>query len=107
MELPGTAWLAITEANIQNYAGMYLTHLGSGGSRVLEARLSPRVDEPGLAVSRQTPMESPWRVVMIGDAPGRLIESNIIQNLNPPCAISDTNALRWCNSSWPSTREKL
>ena len=100
MELPGTAWLAITEANIQNYAGMYLTHLGSGGSRVLEARLSPRVDEPGLAVSRQTPMESPWRVVMIGDAPGRLIESNIIQNLNPPCAISDTSWIKPGKAAW-------
>ena len=26
-ELPGVAWVAITEADIENYAGMYLEHV--------------------------------------------------------------------------------
>jgi alpha-glucosidase len=100
MELPGKAWLAITEAHIENYAGMYLMHSPIENSRILEARLSPHVDEPGLAVSGQTPIQSPWRVVMIGDAPGRLIESNIVENLNPPSAISDTSWIRPGKAAW-------
>ena len=100
MELPGKAWLAITEAHIENYAGMYLVHSQVQNSRILEARLSPRVDEPGLAVSGQTPLESPWRVVMIGDAPGRLIESNIVENLNPPSVITDTSWIKPGKAAW-------
>ena len=41
MELPGKAWLAITEADIENYSGMYLTHGRPNNSRILEARLAP------------------------------------------------------------------
>ena len=102
MELPTkSAWLAITEADIDNYAGMYLTHGGTGSaSHTLTARLSPLVGEPGLAVVRQTPMESPWRVVMIGDAPGRLLESNIVQNLNPPSVIADTSWIQPGKAAW-------
>ena len=98
-ELPGVAFLAITEANIDNYAGMYLTHSASNAN-TLEARLSPRIDEPGLAVSGQTPMATPWRVLMIAAEPGRLIESHIVENLNPPSAIADTSWIKPGKAAW-------
>jgi len=97
MEVPGVAWLAITEAYIDNYAGLYLS---TRDSRTLEARLSPRLDEPGLAVSTETPMNSPWRVLMMGAEAGRLVESNIVLNLNPPCAIADTSWIKPGKTSW-------
>ena len=77
MELPGKGWLAITEADIDNYAGMYLTRARPNNSRILEAACAAcgRTGNRGLAA---TPAQSPWRVIMIGDAPGRLIESNIV-----------------------------
>ena len=37
---------------------------------------------------------------MIGDTPGRLIESNIILNLNPPSKIADTSWIRAGKSAW-------
>ena len=55
MELPGVAWVAITEADIDNYAGMYLQHSG-GDARVLTSKLSPAVDDPGLAVRANGPL---------------------------------------------------
>ncbi len=98
MEVPGAAWIAITEANLDNYAGLYL---GTGrDARTLEARLAPRIDEPGLAVSTQTPMNSPWRVLMMGAEAGRLVESNIVVNLNPPSAIADTSWIKPGKTSW-------
>lgn len=100
MELPGKGWLAITEADIDNYSGMYLTRARANNSRILETRLAPHADEPGIAVTRQTPMESPWRVVMIGDTPGRLIESNIVENLNPPSVIADTSWIKPGKAAW-------
>ncbi len=38
-----------------------------------------------------TSVATPWRVLMIGEAPGGLIESNIVLNLNPPSKITDTS----------------
>jgi alpha-glucosidase len=97
-DVPGTGWVAITEANIENYAGMYLQSDKPLFS--LKATLSPKVDDPGVAVETKTPFQSPWRVLIIGDAPGRLIESNIILNLNPPSKIADTSWIRAGKSAW-------
>src|SRR5262249_19510653 len=42
-------------------------------------------------VSGTTPFTSPWRVVMVADSAGQLLEHNdLILNLNDPCALSDT-----------------
>jgi alpha-glucosidase len=62
-EVPGTGWVAITEADIDNYAGMYLRSDKPLFS--LKAELSPKVDEPGVAVDATAPFQSPWRVLMI------------------------------------------
>jgi alpha-glucosidase len=97
-EEPGIGWVAITEANIDHYAGMYLRR-GDAHYNV-RAELSPRLDEPGIAVETATPFSSPWRVLMIADEPGRLIESNIVLNLNPPSRIADTSWIRAGKSAW-------
>lgn len=98
-ELPGVAFVAITEADIDNYAGMYLMRSGTN-AKALEARLSPRIDEPGISVSGQTPVTTPWRVLMISNEVGRLIESQIVNNLNPPSAIADTSWIKPGKASW-------
>ena len=69
-ELPGTAWVAITEADIDNYAGMYLEH-NSSDALLLSSRLSPSLEDKDLAVVAPAPMATPWRVLLIGDEPGR------------------------------------
>jgi alpha-glucosidase len=97
-EEPGVGWVAITEANIDNYAGMYLRK--GEGRNCVRADLSPRVDDAKVAVETATPFSSPWRVLMIGDEPGRLIESNIVLNLNPPSKIADTSWIRAGKSAW-------
>ena len=105
------AAFAIAEADLENYAGLYLTRPGDGGLGV-EARLSPRRDDPGVAV-RVTMDEdgivSPWRVVMLADQPGRLIESDLIANLSPPPAFDAAwvqpgrSAWDWWSGSQAST----
>ncbi len=95
---PGIGWVAITEADIDNYAGMYLRK--DAGRYNVRAQLAPRVDDPGVAVETTTPFNSPWRVLMIGDEPGRLIESNIVLNLNPPSKIKDTSWIKAGKSAW-------
>ena len=42
------------------------------------------------AVDEIAPFATPWRVVMVAEQPGQLIENNyLLLNLNPPCAIEN------------------
>ena len=66
----------------------------------MTARLAPSLEDPGLAVRAPAPVRSPWRVLMIGDQPGRLVESNIVINLNPPSAIADTSWIKPGQTAW-------
>jgi alpha-glucosidase len=88
-------YVAITEADLTDWAGMSLK--SSRGDLV--ANLSPRLDDNGLVVGT-TPHASPWRVLMLGITPGALIESNIIENLNPPSAIKDTSWIQPGMMAW-------
>ncbi|HEX8711401.1 MAG TPA: glycoside hydrolase family 97 protein [Terracidiphilus sp.] len=97
---PGIGWVAITEADIDNYAGMYLRKEGGFFGRGVTAQLAPRLDNPKVAVETATPFHSPWRVLMIADEPATLIESNMILNLNPPSKIADTSWIKPGKSAW-------
>ena len=99
VDLPGVAFVAVTEAHIENYSGMYLKH-SERDARTMEARLSPRIDDPSLSVLTQGPAATPWRVILIGGEPGRLIESNMITSLNPPSMIADTSWIKPGKASW-------
>jgi alpha-glucosidase len=98
-DVPGAAWVAITEACIDNYAGMYLTH-SARQAKTLVSKLAPSIAEPGLAVAVATPARTPWRVIMIGAEAGRLVESNIVINLNPPSEIADTSWIKPGKTAW-------
>jgi alpha-glucosidase len=97
VEQPGVGWVAVTEADIDNYAGMYLRHQDG---RTMISTLAPRVDDNTLAVHTSAPMTCPWRVLLIGSEPGRLIESNIVSSLNPPSAIADTSWIKPGKTAW-------
>ena len=99
-ELPGTGWLAVMEANLTDYAGMYLARAAGGGT-VLDCRLSPRPGEPTVAVRADLPHDSPWRVFMIADKVERLVESDLVLNLNAPCALTDTSWIRPGKTTFP------
>ena len=113
VEVPGAAWVGLTEANIDDWAGLFVH---TADQNILTARLAPLVEdrtaphipwpidpkaEPSMiSVVRQAPANSPWRVLMIADDPGRLVESNMVVNLNPPSAIADTSWIKPGKTSW-------
>ena len=41
-----------------------------------------------------TPFATPWRVIMVGEKPGDLVDSDLLENLNPPCAIDDPSWIK-------------
>lgn len=73
---------AITEARVREFAGMYLQKDPPGN--FLQSRLSPLPDRRQACVVGQTPHESPWRVVLLSESAGKLIESNLLLCLNEP-----------------------
>jgi len=99
LERPAGGWTAITEADVDEYAGMYLAPTIIPTN--LSARLSPFPKEPKLAVRATLPHASPWRVVMAADRAGRLIESDLILNLNKPCALKDISWIKPGKTTFP------
>ncbi len=95
-EVDPKTYAAVMEADLTDWAGMYLT---PAGPHTMSTDLSPRLDGQGL-VAASAPHNTPWRVIMLGERPGALIESNLIENLNPPSAISDTSWIKPGMMAW-------
>ena len=100
------SFVAITEADLTDWAGLYLRNIGrlAHGTGV-SATLSPRLDGKGLvqiqpAAGGGQTIRSPWRVLMVAETPGKLIESDLIVNLNPSSAIADTSWIKPGKIMW-------
>ena len=90
-------YMTITEAALLDYAGMYLVkHNG-----VLCSKLSPLPGQNKNRVKADLPHKSPWRVMMISDRIGDLFESNILTDLNEPCAIKDVSWIKPGKTTFP------
>jgi hypothetical protein len=60
------------------------------GGHVFQSEIASG-DDPAVAVTGTLPHYTAWRVLLVGDEPGALIESNVITCLNPESAIKDTS----------------
>jgi alpha-glucosidase len=89
-EFPGKIYMAITEANLRDYAGMYLMKQNG----VLKSQLSPLQGQKDIKVKATLPHRTPWRVIMVSDRAGELLESNILTSLNEPSKIKDPSWLK-------------
>lgn len=84
-------YISVHEANLTDYPGMTLAWVEED-ARALRCALVPWPD--GVKVRGTVPLSSPWRTIQLGDSPGDLVESHLIQNLNEPCLIEDTSWIR-------------
>ncbi len=101
MHEPGVAWMALMEADIEGNSSMYVTNpSGNWAGHWFVSKLSPRFDVPSLAVIGALPYQSPWRVVLVADTPGRLVESTLGYDLNPPSRVADTGWIHSGKASW-------
>ena len=83
LEWPDGRSAAITEARVRDFAGLYLER-ETKQSTSLQCRLSPLQSAGRLAVKGETPHASPWRVILLADSAGTLLESNLLLCLNEP-----------------------
>ena len=83
VELEKDCYAAILEAGIYDFS--YL-HPRKAGPTTFRSAHSPST--VGL------PCKTSWRVVQLAETPGKLIESSILVNLNPPCSYKDTSWIK-------------
>ncbi|MBT5927847.1 MAG: alpha-glucosidase [Verrucomicrobia bacterium] len=80
-------YVAIAEAALVDYARMKLSQSEESPFSVLS--------ELSSSVEANLPLRTPWRVIMIAENPGQLLENNdILLNLNEPNAIKDTSWIK-------------
>ncbi len=96
-EFPDTVFLAITEAALLDYAGMYLMKKGNA----LVSGLSPLPAASGIKVKASLPHQSPWRVLLVSNRMGALIESNILTTLNAPSKTADWSWIKPGKTTFP------
>jgi alpha-glucosidase len=87
LKLPGGLYACLAEAQMTDYT---------------KTRFSLSPDKPNTVITDMyndadliSPFATPWRVIMVADRPGALLENNsILLNLNPPSRINDTGWIK-------------
>ena len=96
------AWVLVTEAALdQTYCGTRLAQEAPGG--LYRIRFPDRGEGMGVGEVSPTstlPWTMPWRVVMVGDAAPRILESDLVSDLSPPSRIADTSWIKPGRASW-------
>jgi len=101
MHMPGVAWAAVGEAYLEGNAAMYLENpTGNWAGHYVVSKISPPVDGHGPAVDAALPHDTAWRVILLGDNPGELIQSNVFTDLNPSNRVADTSWIHPGKASW-------
>ena len=83
----GSRFVAIAEAgSLERYAPMMLNR---SGTHQLVTRFRRG------SVSATQSLTTPWRVIMVADQPGTLVEHHyLLQNLSPPSTVGDTSWIK-------------
>ena len=92
-------YINIHEAACADYATMHLNL--NDTTMTFTSWLTP--DATGLKGCMQTPCETPWRTVMVSDDARDMLSSNLILNLNEPCALDDVSWIhptKYCGVWW-------
>lgn len=97
----GGVTFALAEAGVENYPALYFARQDSGAPGV-KITLSPRLGHPETAIVSPpgAAVASPWRVVLIGDHPGRLIESTLMTTLSAASRVADTSWIKPGKAAW-------
>ena len=104
VETPNRQWLLVHESDVlgRSAAAALSEHKGNGrfslttnypelqrGDWMNRNPWALIVAEDGNAITANPNWATPWRMIITGDTPGKIVESVMTENLNPPSIISD------------------
>ncbi|MGM9846951.1 MAG: glycoside hydrolase family 97 protein [Muribaculaceae bacterium] len=83
-------YINIHEAALIDYSCMHL--ILDDKNMIFTSHLTP--DAQGNMAYMQTPCSTPWRTIIVSDDARDILASNLILNLNEPCAYEDTSWIK-------------
>ncbi len=95
-------WGLLTEAAVDgSYCGAHLQQDAPHG--VYRIRFPAPGEGNGTGAvnpSWTLPWATPWRVIMVGETPGTMVESTLVTDLNPPSIVEDMSWIKPGKASW-------
>jgi alpha-glucosidase len=86
MQIDNKLWMLITEASVYDQPGSHLKKTGN--------RNEMQTELPQEEFTVKSKWESPWRTFILGTELKTIVQSVIVENLNPPSVISDMSWIK-------------
>jgi hypothetical protein len=99
----GKFWIQLTEADMgRTYCGSHLAHLSPNGEYRVAFPQAPEKTTPDSALfpESDSTIESPWRIVTVGQNLGTIVESTLTTDLSKPAITTDQSFLKPGKASW-------
>ena len=95
-------WLLISEAGTEAFS-YGATHVDNTEEGIYGIRFAEADEARGLCPNKPTvrlPFSTNWRAIICGDSPATVVETDMIQALNPPCAYTDLSWIKTGLAAW-------
>lgn len=95
-------WILLTEADVaSSYCGTRLAQKAPDGLYTIRFPDEGEGNSTGdIDPSWTLPWTTSWRVVMVGDSLGNIVESTLVTDLSSPSTIADTSWIKPGRASW-------
>jgi hypothetical protein len=95
-------WILLSESNLKsNFYGAHLQPEADQGIYRIRLPEKEEAMDTGPAEPTQTlPWEMPWRMIIIGESLGTVVESNLVNNLADPSVVNDISWINPGRASW-------
>jgi len=98
----GTYYILLSEADLDgSYFGSHLqAEAPNGVYRVRMPEESEAMDTGPAEATMSVPFETPWRVIMVSQDLGDIVESDMVRSLNEPNQLQDISWIKPGRASW-------
>ena len=95
-------WILLTESNLKDsFYGAHLQREADQGTyRIRLPEKEEAMNTGPVEPTQPLPWEMPWRVIMIGETLGAIVESNLVNNLADPSKVDDIEWIKPGRASW-------
>ena len=95
-------WALLTEAGLDtSYCGCHLAPKASDGVYRIQFPDEAEGNHVGrVEPSWMLPWATPWRVIVVGDSVGDIVESTLVMDVSPASVVKDTSWIKPGRASW-------